>query len=88
MSIIQMPGAPPAGGTVIGQPEIIDGLITIGLKCTCGQLMVLSGLPGTMRPCANPQCDWAFIIGPRHGLGPQGMMFTVGWDRVSKEPPK
>lgn len=88
MGVIQMPGggSPPVGGKLIGQPEVVEGLITLQVKCSCGTQTLLVGIPGGVRPCTNPECDWAFMIGPQHVMTESGMAWSVAWQRIPKKP--
>ena len=36
---------------IIGQPRILEYFVTILVKCPCGQVFQLVGLPGSMRAC-------------------------------------
>ncbi len=87
MGVIQMPGIPP-GGQMIGQPKVIDGFITMVVECSCKTTNLLVGIPGAIKPCSNPECDWAFMMGPQTRMTETGMSWSIAWNRMPKEPKK
>jgi hypothetical protein len=36
---------------IVGQPTITDFLVTLQVKCTCGQVFLLAGTINSMRAC-------------------------------------
>lgn len=73
-------------GRVIGQPEVIDGFITLGVKCACGTFNMIVGIPGAVKLCSNKECDWAFMMGPTTRMDASGMNWSIGWQRMPKDP--
>jgi hypothetical protein len=88
MSLLHMPGAPPPGGKIIGEPEVTEGYFLVNIKCSCGTTNMLFGLPGLGRQCSNPECDWEFAITGVPAMSPAGLAWKIGWRRSPKEPPK
>lgn len=88
MGVVDLFGKnPTAGGKLIGQPEVVEGFITLTVKCTCGSVSMVVGPPGAVKQCINPECDWAFMIGPRTQMTPEGMAWSIAWNRWKKGDP-
>jgi hypothetical protein len=60
---------------ILGQPKLIDWMVTLEVECPCGQVQILAGQPGSMRICRK--CGDALAIGPVMVLNRTGQPMTV-----------
>lgn len=45
---------------IIGQPQLLDLVVTITVKCPCGYTGMLAGRPGAMVACGGDKCTNVF----------------------------
>lgn len=55
---------------IIGQPEIYDYFVTLAIRCSCGNHLLLVGLIGAVRQCG--ECKKIYRLNGLPSFDPQG----------------
>lgn len=70
---------------IIGQPEITDYFVTLQVRCSCGFHLLLVGLIGAVRQCA--ECKKLYRLNGLPTLDPSGhIQAPLGVANVTADP--